>query len=195
VRTAPARRPRGAATRARILEAADEVFYDQGIRAVRVEDIIERAATTRMTLYRHFASKDDLVLAYLRNRASREREGLSALVRRAALEEREALLLLGAAIAGEAATEAFRGCPFLNAAGEYRDPEHPVRQLVAEHRAWLRAALEGLVANAEVANPARATDRLMTLRDGVMVGGYLGDAEREVRTLRTVIRATLAARR
>lgn len=193
--TADVRRPRGAATKTRILEAADFLFYDQGIRSVSIEDIIERANTTRMTLYRHYSSKDDLAVAYLRGRADRERSWMSTLDERAARERRSALLVMAADIAREVASEDFRGCAFLNAAGEFRDIDHPVRRRVAEHRAWYRGAVREMVGAAGVVDPDLVVDRIMLLRDGAMVGGFFGDTAARLGALQTAVAAIAGVRR
>ncbi|WP_372440648.1 TetR/AcrR family transcriptional regulator [Cellulomonas dongxiuzhuiae] len=164
-----------AAPRARILDAADTLFYERGVRSVSVEDVVGLAGTTRMTLYRHFTSKDDLVVQYLRARADRERAAVAGIVAGAAREEWDALLDLGAWIEDVVSADGFRGCPFLRAAAEFGDPGHPVRRLVAEHRAWYRERVARMVAAAGVRGPDAVADRLVLLRDGAMVGGALRD--------------------
>jgi len=165
---------RGPAPKGRILDAADVLFYDRGIRDVSIEDVVVLAGTTRMTLYRHFPSKDELVLAHLRRRAEHERAVVAGVVDVAARERRNPLLLLAARLRDDVAAPGFRGCPFLNAAAEYRDPEHPVRRLVAAHRAWYRTRLVGLVAETGAHDPEGTADRIVLLRDGAMAGGALG---------------------
>ncbi|QVI63934.1 helix-turn-helix transcriptional regulator [Cellulomonas wangleii] len=170
------------------------LFYDRGARDVSIEDVVVLAGTTRMTLYRHFPSKDDLVLAHLRRRAEHERTVLADVVRDAARDRRNPLLLLAARVRDDVTAPGFRGCPFLNAAAEYRDPEHPVRRLVAAHRAWFRTSLVGLVADTGAHDPEGIADRIVLLRDGAMAGGALGGASSPAGALPPAVAAVLGVR-
>ncbi|NKQ58993.1 TetR/AcrR family transcriptional regulator [Amycolatopsis sp. K13G38] len=157
--------------RERILAAADELFYGEGIRAVSADRIIAAAAVSKVTFYRHFPTKDDLVLAYLDGRAAAERGALDG------LRTGDACAMLTGiahALADASCASGFRGCPFINAAAEYADPGHPVRQAVAAHRAWFAGLLRDLLAELGIGDSSTVVDQLMMLRDGAMVGGYLG---------------------
>ena len=161
--------------RERLIEAASELFYAQGLRAVSADKIIERVGTTKVTFYRHFRTKDDLVLVYLQGRAAIEREGVGAAVARAGGDPETALRLMAEGLGAVACSPGFRGCPFINAAAEYPDPDSPVRRLVAEHREWYRTTFEQLIAPLGRPDQAAVADELVLLRDGAMVAGYLGD--------------------
>ncbi|GAB2966018.1 TetR/AcrR family transcriptional regulator [Amycolatopsis acidiphila] len=160
--------------RERILAAADALFYAEGIRAVSADRIIAEAQVSKVTFYRHFPAKDDLVLAYLQGRAEWERSVVEQARAARPGDPAAALTLLAEAIAETSCAAGFRGCPFINAAAEYADPGHPVRRTVAAHRAWFAGLLTELLAELGVAAPAPAVEHLMMLRDGAMVGGYLG---------------------
>jgi AcrR family transcriptional regulator len=164
--------------RERLLEAADELFYAHGMRAVSVDRVIERAATTKVTFYRHFRSKDDLVVAYLEHRAELERHGIDAAIAHFDRDPDASLELISEGLGTMACGPGFRGCPFINAAAEYSDPDSPVRRTVATHRDWCRTAFERLVAPLDLPDPAAVADDLMLLRDGAMVAGYLGEPSR-----------------
>lgn len=161
--------------RERLIEAANELFYAQGLRAVSVDKVIERAGTTKVTFYRHFQSKDDLIVAYLESRAELERNGVDAAIAHGAGDVDVSLGLMADHTGAAACSPGFRGCPFINAAAEYPDPESAVRKLVDGHRDWWTSAFERLVAPLGLADPAAIADDLMLLRDGIMVAGYLGE--------------------
>ena len=161
--------------RERLIEAANELFYAQGLRAVSVDKVIERAGTTKVTFYRHFQSKDDLIVAYLESRAELERDGVDAAIAHGAGDVDVSLGLMADHTGAAACSPGFRGCPFINAAAEYPDPDSAVRKLVDGHRDWWTSAFERLVAPLGLADPAAIADDLMLLRDGIMVAGYLGD--------------------
>ena len=162
----------------RLIEAANELFYAHGLRAVSVDKVIERADTTKVTFYRHFQSKDDLVVAYLEHRAAQERDGVDAAIAHGAGDVDATLRLMADHTGAMACAPDFRGCPFINAAAEYPDPDSAVRKVIDEHRAWWVRAFERLVAPLGLAEPAAVAEDLMLLRDGVMVAGYLGDPSR-----------------
>lgn len=169
---APARR---GGTRERILEAANQLFYSQGIRATSADRIIEMVGITKVTFYRHFRTKGDLVVAYLEQQAAAERAWVESF-----LDESDPLGSLRAFATGigEASCQpGFRGCAFINAAAEFADPEDPVRKTVDAHRAWMLGAFEGVAVEAAVVDPTTTARQLMLLRDGAMVNGYLGAPE------------------
>ena len=132
------------APRERILAAAGDLFYRHGIRAVGVDAIAEAARTNKMTLYRHFASKDELVAEYLRQSAkaadscwarfAQQHPGDAPAQLRAWLDE----------MAGHVASTDERGCPLVNAAVELPEKAHPARRVIEEHKIAQRAKLVAL---------------------------------------------------
>jgi AcrR family transcriptional regulator len=160
----------------RIIEAAVELFYTQGIRAVSADKIIAKVGITKVTFYRHFPAKDDLVVAYLERRAHWEREAIEG-AHQATGDTIEVLRLIAEEIGAQSCAPGFRGCPFINAAAEYADAGHSVRKLVDEHRRWFKATIEEMLGELSVADVSGAADQLLMLRDGAMVGGYLGDPQ------------------
>ncbi|MFD2795835.1 TetR/AcrR family transcriptional regulator [Promicromonospora vindobonensis] len=181
-------------TRDRILDAATELFYTQGIRAISADKIIERAGITKVTFYRHFRTKDTLVVAYLERQAEWERGALGGL-RESAGDDAEALRQFVAAIGAESCKPGFRGCAFINAAAEYAEPDGPVRKTVAEHRAWYRATFAEMLGEMGVTSTAEAADELMMLRDGAMVSGYLDEPSRVGAALERAVTAIVDAGR
>lgn len=173
-RETAAQAPSSSPVRERILAAADEYFYLEGIRAVSADRLIAEAGVSKVTFYRHFPTKDDLVLAYLEGRAAFERQALEQF-RAQAGDASETLVAIARAIADASCSAGFRGCPFINAAAEFADPAHPVRRAVAAHRAWFAALLAGLLGELGIADSATVVNQLLMLRDGAMVGGYLAD--------------------
>ena len=184
----------GAITRERIVDAGAMLFYAHGIRAISADKIIANVGITKVTFYRHFHSKDDLVVAYLERRAAWERGKILGAAETANGDADETIRIIADGIGAEACTPGFRGCPFINAAAEYADAEHPVRQAVAAHRAWFVEMLTKLMASIGINDPAVVAE-LMMLRDGAMVSGYLNDAEAVASTLLAASRAAIATPR
>ncbi|ALX66349.1 TetR/AcrR family transcriptional regulator [Microbacterium sp. XT11] len=164
----------GHATRARILEAANDLFYADGIRATSADRIIERVGITKVTFYRHFRTKSDLVVAYLEGQAAAERAWMQSM--RVSGDPASTLASIAAGIGGASCSHGFRGCAFINAAAEFSDPDDPVRAAVESHRNWMLGEFAAIAAEAGSADPAQTGRQLMILRDGAMVNGYLGDA-------------------
>ena len=163
--------------RERLVDAATELFYADGLRAVSVDKVIDRAQTTKVTFYRHFKSKDDLVVAHLERRAELERHGITAAITHAEGSADRAFQLISEALGTMACEAGFRGCPFINAAAEYPDPLSAVRRTVDEHRAWCKSAFAEIVGPLNLPDPGAVADDLMLIRDGAMVAGYLDDRD------------------
>jgi AcrR family transcriptional regulator len=164
-----------------LLATASALFYREGIRAVGVERILAEAPATRATFYRHFPSKEDLVVAYLRGVDTHIRAGVQAAIE-AAPSPADALRAIGTAVADALAEPEFRGCAFLKAAAEYPDPDDRVHQAVLEQRAWYAATLTELFAQVfgtspRRPNPEHAARHFVMMRDGAMSGAHLDGAD------------------
>ncbi|MBK0331663.1 TetR/AcrR family transcriptional regulator [Brachybacterium sp. MASK1Z-5] len=169
----PTRRAGRAQTRERILESASDLFYAQGIRATSADRIIEMAGITKVTFYRHFRTKSDLVVAYLEMQATGERAWLTGLRVPGAPEQ--TLQGLAAGIGTASCSPGFRGCAFINAAAEFADPDDPVRTVVHDQRTWMLGQFEEIAEEAGAGRPSATARELMLLRDGAMVNGYVGE--------------------
>ena len=165
------------AARERLLATASELFYREGIHAVGVDRIVSEAGVTRATFYRHFPSKEDLVEAYLGVEDSHIRSALEG-ARNIAESPAQLVEFAIAGLADDVARNHTRGCPFINAAAEYPEPESGVRTVVARHREWFRSELEQMLTGAERLDPENSAAQLVLLRDAAMVGGYLDGWER-----------------
>ena len=155
--------------RSRILAAAGELFYRHGIRAVGVEAIAEAAGTNKMTLYRHFASKDELVAEYLRQWAN---AADGCWDRFAKAHPGDPLAQLGAwleEVAGRLADPEERGCALANAAIELAEKDHPARRVIEEFKRALRMRLIRLSEAAGLDDPETLADELHLLLEGARV--------------------------
>lgn len=168
-----ARTTSGRETRARILAAASALFYAQGIRATSADRVIAEVGITKVTFYRHFRTKSDLVVAYLEAQGALEREWMGRLRRQG--DPVGSLRALAADIGSVSCSPGFRGCAFINAAAEFSDPDDAVRATVAAHREWMLGEFASLAAEAGVSGADAVARQLLILRDGAMVSGYLGE--------------------
>jgi AcrR family transcriptional regulator len=163
------------AARARVLETAARLFYAEGVHAVGIDRIIAEAGVAKATFYHHFPSKDELVRAYLTEESQQQRATAARLPRAA---PREMVLAIFDAVGELGRDPSYRGCPFVNAAAEYPDPGHPVRQAIAEHRRWFRGLLLQQLAAVGHPDAERTADLLVALKDGLLVGAGLDDPAR-----------------
>lgn len=160
--------------RARLLSTASRLFYAEGLHSVGIDRIIATAEVTRATLYRHFASKDDLLVAYLAQGDEMIRSHVDT-VREAGESTEDVIRAVAAAIAEDIQRPGFRGCAFLNAAAEYPDPAHPIHRAVIQHRDWFLATIEELFAETGKPDAGPAARHFVMLRDGAMAAGCLAD--------------------
>jgi AcrR family transcriptional regulator len=183
---AEVRTPRSPSPRDRLLETASRLFYAEGIHAIGVDRLVSEAGVTRATFYRHFPGKQDLVVAYIEARDAEARAQFAAAASR--MQDPVRLLHTVVVVISETVCgRGFRGCPFINAAAEFPDPEEAVHQAVQAHRAWFHGTLLELLTAAGHPDPVSAARRLVMLRDGAMVGGYLGDHQEVVASLATAV--------
>ena len=164
-----------APAKGRILETANDLFYEDGIRNVGVDRIISASAVTKATFYKHYRAKDNLIVEYITARHVTVRESIEAMIASAETPE-DALHLFVADIAAEISRPGFRGCPFINAAAEFPDADHPVRRIVTNHREWYVDTLALMLRNMGHPVPGDAADELLLARDGALAGGYAGDS-------------------
>ncbi len=163
--------PKNAATKSardRIMAVAEELFYREGIRAVGVDTIIAQSGVAKTTLYRHFPSKDDLVVAYLEERNRR----FWLLFEEAVSQHTDALAQLLAVfewIDELLAQPECYGCPFLITGTEFPELDYPGHQVAVAHKHKVRDRLNELAENAHASNPQQLAAHLLLLMDGAFV--------------------------
>jgi AcrR family transcriptional regulator len=154
--------------RDRIVETARDLFHKKGYRGVGVDAIAEAAGTNKMTLYRHFDSKDELIVECLRTAIAEARSFWTELEARHP-NDRRAQLTEWIELATEVIASDYRGCDLTNAAVELADNDHPAHRVIeefkAEHRDWLTTVCAG----AGVARSELLADILTTLFEGTRV--------------------------
>ena len=164
--------------RDRIVGTARNLFHKLGIRGVGVDKIAEEAGTNKMTLYRHFDSKDGLIIECLRSFASEIRKSFAE-IEAAHPGDAAAQLQAWIAMATRDLATDCRGCPMTNAAVELADPSHPAHQVIeefkVEHRAWLRK----ICADAGVSNPDMLANTLITLLEGARIARQSEGAQKQ----------------
>ena len=162
------------AAKARLLEVADELFYSEGVHTVGIDRIIATAGVTKATFYKHYGSKDNLILDYIVGRSAAVRRLLLSVVDEGQ-SPAEVLRWTVTTVLENMSRPGFRGCPFLNAASEFPDRNHPVRRAIAEHREWYQDFLTDQLKLMGHPYPGDGADELYLLRDGALSCAYAGD--------------------
>ena len=177
--------------RERILDAACKLFYSRGIRCVTVDDIAAEAQTNKMTLYRHFKSKDLLVAEYLRALTNHGRARFSDALNAHPNDPNAQLRAYVARIGEDLCCAGVRGCPVTNAAVELPDKDHPARVVIEECKSEHHALLAKLCADAGCSQPERLTDQLCLMFEGacvdVQISGQNGPGARFAEMANTLI--------
>ena len=177
--------------REKLLAAADELFYAEGIHTVGIDRVIERAGVAKASLYSAFGSKDELVRAYLLGRHERRRRRITEVVD--SHDGPRAKLLGIFDYLGDFHRQAtFRGCPFVNASAE-SPPGGAVQEVSDLTRDWVRALVRGLVDELSVDDPEPLTDQLILLYDGCTVAARLDRNPGAARTARAAAEALIDA--
>ena len=157
--------------RERLLTAADELFYEEGVHTVGIDRVIERAGVAKATLYSAFGSKDELIRAYLQARHAARRERITRKLARYD-NPRDRLLGIFDVLGESIAESGFRGCAFVNASAETR-PGSAIEEVSDESRAWTRSLLVELGQAAGAADPGRLARQLTLLYDGATVSARM----------------------
>jgi len=156
----------------RLIDAASALFFRDGINATGIAAVAEFAGVSKMTLYAHFASKDELIVAFLDKRNERWE---AAVQQTLAASEAPADKLLGLFdLHRQWLREGgLRGCPYVNSAAEFPDRSHPVRLAVDRHKQGVKQHLLDLAERARLSNPQTLVRRLFLLLEGAFLTGAL----------------------
>jgi AcrR family transcriptional regulator len=152
--------------RERLLDTADRLFYQEGVRAVGIDRVLAEAGAAKASLYSHFGCKDDLVAAHVERRAAAARELIEAYV--ADIPPADRVLRFFDWVVMWTKSPGFRGCPLQHVVTELSDPKHPARAVVAAQREWIHSKFLEWAKAAGVPNPANVAGGLVVLFDGAV---------------------------
>lgn len=157
--------------RERILSTADDLFYREGIRVSGVDTIIEKSGIAKTTFYRHFPSKDALIVAYLQEREKKYWERVEEVLANSEHTAAEQIVDLFKSLKEFLSSPKNRGCPFINCTTEFPDPTHPGHQIALSHKRRLLSMLGELTRRANAKNPDKLARQLVLLYDGALING------------------------
>ncbi|MEC0184606.1 TetR/AcrR family transcriptional regulator [Paenibacillus peoriae] len=160
--------------RQRILDVASDLFYREGIRSIGVDTIAEKSGASKATLYRHFPTKDDLIVAYLQEKSELSLKQFDKLIEQYKGSPKEQIFAFINAISDSLTEPEYRGCSFLNAYAEFSDIHHPVQRLVLEYNHELRSRLIRLTKDAGVQDENLADQLLLVINGAFSIGPILG---------------------
>lgn len=160
----------------KVFQTAARLFYQNGYRAIGVDTIAAESSIGKMTLYRHYPSKDDLIVAYLRDSDELFWNGFEQITKNAATP-REKLLAFFESLQEYVTTPACYGCPFLNVATEYPETNYPGHQVAIEHKQSVCARFRQLAKEAGAKKPDILADQLFLLMDGAYMAARMFGAE------------------
>lgn len=184
--------------RARILDVASRLFYERGVRAVGMQQIIDECGCGKNLLYREFSSKDELVVAWLEQaRASQQARMATAIEPLQGDPAAQLVAIVRSEV--DALCPGFRGCALRNALVEFPDPGHPAHQVVVAQQEARRAVLRDLAEQAGARDPGGLADRVSLVLDGLSTSGSVlgpeGPAAAAVELAEQIIRDALPAGR
>jgi AcrR family transcriptional regulator len=179
--------------RDKILETAGPMFYEHGFRAIGVDTIVEKSGVAKMTLYRHFPSKDDLVAAYLQESHDNSVVWIESLIAPYPDDAKGAILALFEGIAEQASRAVCFGCTFVVAASEFPDPEHPAHQLALSYKQKMLDILLMLTERVGAKNPLQLAQQLFLLMDGAWAAVRVFGPNNPSQSLVSAVQALLAA--
>ena len=181
---------RNASPRERLIEAGLKLFYRDGFHATGIDVLLAEAGVAKKTLYTHFKSKEDLILAVMRRRDELYRNWFMREVEKRSTSPRKRLLACFDVIGDWVKSKNFYGCACINASAEFADKNDPVHRAAAEHKQFIMSYLESLARAAQLENPELLAGQLLVMIDGAVVvaqvtgrSGAVADAKRAAEVL------------
>ena len=156
-----------------LVDAAMRIFYRNGFHNTGLDQIQKESGISKMTLYNHFKSKDELIVAALRRRDEMFRNNLMKFVETQSKDSTERILAVFDALDAWFNEDTFNGCMFINASAEYCDPDCPARRVAAEHKLEIIRYIQELCIAAKLDNPEELAQQLYVLIEGSIVVAHL----------------------
>ncbi len=163
--------------RQRILDAASKLFYEEGIQNVGVDRIVKESSVAKMSLYKHFGSKDDLIVEFLRCSHDDWKNWFTEAVERHNQKLHDRILALFSALDEWVHLKGFRGCPFINSVVELANAGHPGASETYEHRTFIRSYLLEQAGIDGISLSPENVEQLLILMDGAIIGAMMGNMD------------------
>jgi AcrR family transcriptional regulator len=181
------------AAREQILETATRLFYQHGFRAVGIDTIIAESGVAKMTLYKHFPSKDDLIVAYLQRSNEAWWQWVEGVTKPFAGKPRKQLELVFEGVAKIASSPQCMGCTFTVAASEFPELNHPGHKVALEHKKQVLAKFKELAKAAKLRQPQVVAEQLALLLDGAWNAARMFGANSHAKQVANAAKAIMTA--
>jgi len=179
-----------ASKRDELVQKALKIFYRDGFHATGMDTLVRETGISKTSMYKHFRSKEDLILATLRLRDEQFRNDFYRRVEELASGPKDQLLAAFDALGEWFAEDSFKSCMFIKASSEYQDKKHPIHAAAAEHKRLLAVFFEKLATEASLKDPETLARQLLMLAEGAIVIAHLhgldnaaSDAKRSAKVL------------
>ncbi|MDG4719061.1 MULTISPECIES: TetR/AcrR family transcriptional regulator [Thalassospira] len=181
-----------------LVDTALRLFYTQGFNATGIDKILAESGVAKMTMYKHFKSKDELILAALLRRDEQFREWLTGEMAKASDQPREQLLAMFDALEDWFRGRAFKGlgfagCAFINASSEFAQLDHPAHRIAAEHKQSVLDHIAGLCKAAGASDPVSLAEQLALLKEGAIVTAQVRGLPEAAQTAKDIAKGLLDA--
>jgi AcrR family transcriptional regulator len=186
--------PRAPSKRETLLDAAWRLFYRDGFHAVGIDTVLAEAGVAKMTLYNHFPSKDELIVAVLERRAEQFESSLAAAVEAAGRSPMKRLLAVFDWHAEWLLSPDFNGCAFIKAVAEFPKDDDKPHQVAAVHKKRIYQLLESLVSELGVRQPAAIARQLELLIEGSIVSAHVYGRPEAAKDARAAAESLIKAR-
>ncbi|MEY4563296.1 MAG: putative HTH-type transcriptional regulator YxaF [Pseudomonadota bacterium] len=177
--------------REHLIHTALAVFTERGFHGIGIDSLLQRAGMSKRTLYTHFKSKDELILAALRLQDELLRERLARDVAPVEMSAEDRLLAVFDRAADWFARPDFHGCVFVKAVGELAESSPPVRMLAREYKALMRSHLQALSQVVGVVDPDALADQMALLMEGAVVTAQVAGTSQAAQTARRIAKLLL----
>ena len=165
----------GKSKRDKLIESAIKLFREFGFHATSVDRIIEEASVSKKTLYKHFRTKNDLIIAALRRFDENARNDFVRAVEATKSSPREQLIAIFDVAEKWFSQKNFYGCIFIHANGEFDGRVKPIKEICKQYKQMMRDFVRELAEKANAANPDELADQLALIYEGATVTAYLSD--------------------
>lgn len=176
-----------------LVQKALKVFYRNGFNATGMDMLATETSISKTSMYKHFRTKEDLILAVLRLRDEQFRNWLYRRMEELAKTPKDQLIAMFDALEEWFNEPGYRGCMFIKASSEYQDANHPIHKQSADHKRMLETHITDLARTAELTNPEIVARQLLVLKEGAIVTAHLGHTDNPARDAKLAATQLLGA--
>ena len=160
-----------------LVQKALKVFYQHGFHATGMDMLVKETGISKTSMYKHFRTKEDLILAVLRLRDEHFRNWLYRRIEELADSPKDQLIAMFDALEEWFNDTAYRGCMFIKASSEYQEASHPIHKQSADHKRMLESHFTAIAKEANLPDPNAIARQLLLLKEGAIVTAHLGHTE------------------